>query len=131
MHRQLVVVRKSKVKAFLAPLKDSAQLYHDHFLSFPSGSAGIYQRRLLIYTTFPDELVCRLCVCVCVFASSWSTYTPPSLLLSGKSKCVSVPVPLHLSTPIRRWGDNCEGMIVKEIIGDSIPPDRSWSGLGF
>lgn len=66
-----------------------------------------------------------------MFASSCSTYPPPSLLLSENWKCVSATVPLHLSTLIHRWGDNCSGMIVKEIIGVSIPPDRSWSELGF
>lgn len=43
----------------------------------------------------------------------------------------SASVPLHLSNLVHRWADNCKGMTVKEIIGDSIPPDRSWSGLGF
>lgn len=53
------------------------------------------------------------------------------LPLSEKSKCAIVPVPLHLSALIRRLGDNYDGMTVKEIIGDSMPPDRSCSGLGY
>lgn len=52
-------------------------------------------------------------------------------LYSFSQRNPSASVPPHLLTLVHRWGDNCKGTIVKEIIGDSIPPDRSWSGLGF
>lgn len=64
-------------------------------------------------------------MCVCLFLLH--IYT----CVREMKVCESVPVLLLLSTLIRRWGDNCEGIIVKEIIGDSKPPDRSLSGLGF
>lgn len=43
----------------------------------------------------------------------------------------ALPSLCNVSPLVRRWGDNCKGMSVKKIIGDSIPPDKSWPGLGF
>lgn len=71
-------------------------------------------------------------VCVCECVSPLRTPPPPSAALSGKSnQSAHAAVPPHLSALIRRWGDNWEGMIVKEIMGDSITPRQEllWAGV--
>lgn len=114
-------------------LEDSAQIHLRCFHPPPSSSAGIYQRRLLIYTAFPARRismqVVSICVCVRVCIHPPPHPHPHQLCQGNQSVCVAVPP--HLSTLIRRWGDNWEGMIVKEIMGDSITPLQELLGAGF
>lgn len=63
------------------------------------------------------------------FQGMWGMCSRP--LHSSSRRNPSASVPRHLWTLVHRWGDNCKGMTAKEIIGDSIPPNRSWTGLGF
>lgn len=71
--------------------------------------------------------VVSVCVCVCI---RLPPHPHPHPLCQG-NQSVCVAVPLHLSTLIRRWGDNWEGMIVKEIMGDSITPRQELLWAGF
>lgn len=83
-----------------------------------------FNRQFDVHSPFLDGHKCLL----------FSTYQSlihaavPNILVP---RTPSVSVPPHRPTVEHRWEDNCKGLTVKEIIGDSIPLDRSWSGLGF